>query len=75
MGLRVLVAGRNGRAYESSEWPASRTLWQGNQENLLVDDNQTRSYQEGDDDVRRALSGFAWGRLRDTGEARPSRSV
>jgi hypothetical protein len=61
MGLRVLVAGCDGRAYEQSEWAASRTFWQGNQENLLVEDNQTRDYQDGDADVRRALSGYAWG--------------
>jgi hypothetical protein len=75
IGLRVLVAGRSGRAYESSEWPASRTLWQGNQESLLVEDNQTRSYQHGDIDVRRALSGFAWGRLADPDEPRRSRGI
>jgi hypothetical protein len=63
MGLRVLVAGRDGRGYDSSEWPASGTFWQGNQENLLVEDNQTRAYQHGDPAVRRALSGFAWGEL------------
>jgi hypothetical protein len=67
-GLRVLVAGRDGRAYEASEWAASRTFWQGNQENLLVEDNQTRSYRDGDVNVRRALSGFAWGRLADPDE-------
>jgi hypothetical protein len=65
MGMRVLVAGRDGRAYESSEWPASRTFWQGSQENLLVEDNQTRSYENGDAEVRRALSAFAWGTLAD----------
>jgi hypothetical protein len=61
MGLRVLVAGCNGRAYEASEWAASHTFWQGHQENLLVEDNQTRDYQNGDADVRRLLSGYAWG--------------
>lgn len=61
MGLRVLVAGRDGRAYESSEWPASRTFWQGDQENLLVEDNQTRDYQLGERELRRVLSGYAWG--------------
>jgi hypothetical protein len=60
-GLRVLVAGRDGRAYETSEWASSRTLWQGKQENLLVEDNQTRDYQNGDPDLRRALSCYAWG--------------
>jgi hypothetical protein len=65
MGLRALVVGRDGRSYESSQWPESRTFWQGDQENLLVEDNQTRSYRDGDANVRRALSGFAWGRLAD----------
>jgi hypothetical protein len=65
MGLNVLVAGRDGRAYESREWPDSRTFWQGSQENLLVEDNQTRSYEEGDAEVRHALSSFAWGRHAD----------
>jgi hypothetical protein len=68
MGLEVLVAGRDGRAYESSEWASSRTFWQGSQENLLVEDNQTRSYEHGDMEVRRALSGFAWGRLAEPDE-------
>jgi hypothetical protein len=71
MGLRVLVVGRDGHAYESSQWPASRTFWQGDQENLLVEDNQTRSYRDGDANVRRALSSFAWGRLADSAEHRP----
>jgi hypothetical protein len=61
MGLRVLVAGCDGRAYEISEWPASRTFWQGDQGNLLVEDNQTRLYLQGDAESRRALSGYAWG--------------
>jgi hypothetical protein len=63
MGLQALVVGRDGRAYESPQWPASRTFWQGDQENLLVEDNQTRAYRDGDAEVRRALSGFAWGQL------------
>jgi hypothetical protein len=69
-GLRVLVVGRDGRAYESHKWAASRTFWQGDQENLLVEDNQTRTYQHGDRDVRRALSGFAWGQLAEPGDRR-----
>lgn len=61
LGLGLLVAGCDGRSYGSSEWPASRTFWQGDQENLLVEDNQTRAYQEGDEEVRRVLAGYAWG--------------
>jgi hypothetical protein len=61
MGLRAVVVGRDGRSYEPTEWPASQTFWQGDQENLLVEDNQTRLYQHGDAEVRRVLSGYAWG--------------
>jgi hypothetical protein len=62
-GLRVLVAGRDGASYGPREWPSSRTFWQGSQENLIVADNQTRSYERGDLGVRRALSAHAWGEL------------
>jgi hypothetical protein len=61
MGLRVLVVGRDGRAYDKSEWPDSRTFWQCSQENLLVEDNQTRAYMKGDAQTRRVLSAYAWG--------------
>jgi hypothetical protein len=61
MGLLVLVAGHDGRAYEPADWPASQTFWQGEQRNLLVEDNQTRAYDEGDAEVRSVLSGYAWG--------------
>lgn len=60
-GLRVLVAGRDGIGYEPQEWPASRTFWQGEQENLLVEDNQTRAYERSAPEVRRVLAGYAWG--------------
>jgi hypothetical protein len=60
-GLDVLVVGRDGRSYASKEWPASRTFWQGEQENLLIGDNQTWSYRVGDALRRRVLSGYAWG--------------
>jgi hypothetical protein len=60
-GLRVVVAGRDGRTYRRSEWPQSMTFWQGDQENLLIGDNQTLAYRDGDAHRRRVLSGYAWG--------------
>jgi hypothetical protein len=63
MGLQVLVAGRDGATYGARDWPHSRTFWQGSQENLIIADNQTRSYERGDLEVRRALSAHAWGDL------------
>jgi len=39
----------------------SRTLWQGDQEGLLVADNQTLHYTHGDFELRHLLSTLAWG--------------
>jgi hypothetical protein len=60
IGLRPLVAGRDG-AYEREQWPDSNTLWQSNQENLLVADNRTDEYERADRWERLALSRYAWG--------------
>ena len=60
-GLKALVVGRDGRGYEPEEWHRSETLWQGEQRNLLVADNQTRDYAQGGTRQRTFLSRFAWG--------------
>jgi hypothetical protein len=60
-GLRTLVVDRHGAVYDHEQWHHSRTFWQGDQEGLLVADNQTRWYADADADRRRLLSGFAWG--------------
>jgi hypothetical protein len=60
-GLRTLVVARDGTFYEQEQWPLSRTFWQGEQEGLLIADNQTRIYANGSLDRRRVLAGFAWG--------------
>jgi hypothetical protein len=64
-GLRALVVDRHGVFYDHEAWPESRTLWQGDQEGLLIADNQTRVYANGGMDRRRVLSTFAWGRQAD----------
>jgi hypothetical protein len=61
LGLRALVVDRDGATYDCEQWDRSRTFWQGDQEGLLVADNQTRRYAEGDASRRRLLSSFAWG--------------
>jgi hypothetical protein len=61
LGLRALVVDRDGAVYDHEDWPSSRTLWQGDQEGLLIADNQTRIYANGGIDRRRLLSAFAWG--------------
>jgi hypothetical protein len=60
-GLAAVVCGADGRVYERDDWPHSATLWQADQENLLITDNQTRIYAQADAARRRLLSRYAWG--------------
>lgn len=64
-GLRPLVVGRDGHAYESDRWYFSRTFRSGSQENLLIADNRTREYAEADAVRRAELARFSWGDLAD----------
>jgi hypothetical protein len=73
MGLAAFVVGRDGCAYARDQWPASRTFWQGAQENLLIADNRTEDYQLGDTEARAALSRYAWGQDADPRPASPFR--
>jgi hypothetical protein len=61
MNLRALVVGCDGQAYEKSNWRESRTFRSGEQENLLVGDNQTRQYAELDAQTRSGLVKNTWG--------------
>jgi hypothetical protein len=60
-GLQLIVVGRDGRGFFQDEWSTSGTFRQGEQENLLVADNQTRIYANADRSDRITLSHFAWG--------------
>jgi hypothetical protein len=66
-GLEALIVGRGGGRYRPSEWADSDTLWQADQGNLLVADNQTEVYRLADLELRTLLSKAAWGAA-----ARPS---
>jgi hypothetical protein len=68
LGLRTLVVARDGSFYDQDAWPLSHTLWQGDQEGLLIADNQTRLYAVGGMDRRRLLSAYAWGRQAEPAE-------
>jgi hypothetical protein len=65
LGLRAIVVARDSSLYEPEHWPQSRTFWQGNQEELLIADNQTRLYANGGLERRRLLSAYAWGQQAD----------
>lgn len=69
MGLRALVVTRDGTVYEKDDWCCSNTFWRGDQENLLVADNQTRNYAAADAAGRLAYSTYAWGAKADSGAA------
>ncbi len=73
LGLRTLVVARDGSFYAQDDWPLSRTFWQGDQEGLLIADNQTRLYSNGGIDRQRLLSAYAWGRQGEPSD--PPRSV
>ncbi len=60
-GKDVLVIGKNGQAYKKEDWWKSNTFWRENQENLLVSDNQTRSYSEATLAEKILFSYNAWG--------------
>ena len=61
LGLRTLVVGRDGTAFDRSDWPLSRTFRSGDQENLLVADNRTRQYEAATEPERQRLARMAWG--------------
>lgn len=70
-GLRAVVVGRDGQIYDVEAWPDSHTFRSGEQENLLIADNQTSDYQHASAAVRRRLARGTWGQA---GEDRNRRS-
>jgi hypothetical protein len=59
-GLRPVLVGRDGTGYEKENWHQANIFRQGEQENLLVADNQTDLYARSDAAFRAELSAFAW---------------
>jgi hypothetical protein len=59
-GLKPVVVDRTGKVYNMSEWKSSSTFWNGKQSNLIAADNRTRSYAEGDQELRTWLEDNAW---------------
>lgn len=60
-GLASLVVDRAGSVYPPEKWDRSRVFWQGDQEGLLVADNQTLYYANGNAERRKLLAMIAWG--------------
>ncbi len=61
LGLRTLVVDRAGDVFNHRQWDRSFTFWQGAQQGLLVADNRTLLYENGDPALRRVLSSLTWG--------------
>lgn len=60
-GRTPVVVGRDGTPHQWRDWPASDTFWRAEQANLLVSDNQTRSYDAASEKQRAVMSAIAWG--------------
>jgi len=60
-GLATLIVGQDGTAYDVSKWPHSRTFRLGNQGNLLVHDNHTRSFEAMSHGARTTHAWMTWG--------------
>ncbi len=45
-GKRLVLVDRKGRRYDREEWPLSRTFRLGNQEDMMLADNQTRGFEQ-----------------------------
>jgi hypothetical protein len=61
LGLRPVLAGADQRVYDVQDWPGSGVFWQRGQENVLLEDNQTRAYRDADLDLRTFFARLAWG--------------
>jgi hypothetical protein len=60
-GLEAVVVGRDGKPYPVDRWGEAAVFRSGEQRNLLVADNRTRDFAEGDARYRRKLTRLAWG--------------
>jgi glycosyltransferase involved in cell wall biosynthesis len=58
---KLIVVGKNGEAYEPKDWEKSNTFRSGSQENLLIYDNQTRSFAKMSSRTKEVHKSFSWG--------------
>lgn len=60
MGKLPYVVDKNGTCWPIENWPNSATFRSKDQKALLISDNRTRAFDEGDDWTREFLSDLAW---------------
>jgi hypothetical protein len=61
LGLSTLVVGKDGNGYNIESWPLSRTFRLGNQDNILVADNQVRAFKDYSPEIRAIHVFMTWG--------------
>lgn len=61
LGLKTLIVGKNGIAYDVVDWPNSNTFRLGDQANLLTNDNQTRYYDNCSQEEKLLCTWISWG--------------
>jgi len=59
-GGQPVVVGKGGQCWLQPDWPHSRTFRSAQQENLLIEDNQTYRYEARNFKERRCLTKAAW---------------
>ena len=62
-GKKILIVGADGKSYEPEDWVCSGTFRVPLQDNLLVEDNQTKGYKLANQSLRRYLEMASWGRM------------
>ncbi len=60
-GLGAVVVGRSGQGYDVADWAGSGTFRLGNQENLILTDNQSRNFNEMAPGTRATHVRITWG--------------
>lgn len=60
-GLRLVLIDKAGDQYDVADWTKSQTFRLGNQERLLLSDNQTRGFDAMSDGERSTLALISWG--------------
>lgn len=60
-GYKIKIVNKYGLGLNVEQWADSNVYWNGTQENLLIEDNQTMKYQNSSTEVRKTLTFIAWG--------------
>ena len=63
LGLKAVVVGKNGQIYDEENWWDSGTFRQGDQSNLLIEDNRTRAFSNMKSKDKFLHSYLTWGNL------------